>query len=50
MYIPKKNSGYLHTKQNIDKCNNKLSKPVEIYKGVRQGCPLSLTLFNIQDD
>ena len=29
------------------KFNNKLSKPVEINKGVRQGCPLSRTLFNI---
>ena len=26
------------------KFNNKLSKPVEINKGVRQGCPLSSTL------
>jgi hypothetical protein len=29
------------------KFNNKLSKPVEINKGVCQGCPLSPTLFNI---
>jgi hypothetical protein len=32
------------------KCNNKLPKPVEIYIGVRQGCPLSLTLLNIYLD
>jgi len=30
--------------------NNKLSKPVEINKGVCQGCPLLPTLFNIALD
>ena len=29
------------------KFNNKPSKPVEINKGVRQGCPLSAILFNV---
>jgi len=29
------------------KFNNKLSKPVEINKGLRQCCPLSPTLFNL---
>jgi len=32
------------------KFNNKLSKPVEINKGVCHGCPLSPTLFNIYLD
>jgi len=32
------------------KFNNKLSKPAEISKGVRQGCPLSPTPFNIYLD
>jgi hypothetical protein len=34
----------------IIKFHNKLSKLVEINKGVRQGYPLSPTLFNIQDE
>ena len=36
-------------KQNkiLIKFNNKLSKPVEINEGVRQGCPLSSKLFNV---
>jgi hypothetical protein len=32
------------------KFNNKISKPVEINKGVCQSCPLSPTLFNIYLD
>jgi hypothetical protein len=32
------------------KFNNKLSKPVEINKGVCQGCPLPPTLINIYLD
>ena len=34
----------------LTKFNNKLSKPVDINKAVRQGCPLSPTLFNIYLD
>jgi hypothetical protein len=41
----------IYTKNKIlIKFNNKLSKWVEINKGVRQGCSLSLTLFNIYLD
>ena len=32
------------------KFKNKISKPVEINKALRQGCPLSPTLFNIHLD
>ena len=37
---------YTHIKILI-KFNNKLLKPLEINKGVRQGCQLSPTLFNL---
>jgi len=39
--------GDIYTQNKISiKFNNKLSKPVEINKGVRQGCPLPPTPFN----
>jgi hypothetical protein len=34
----------------IIKLYNKISKLVKINKGVSQGCPISLTLFNIYLD
>ena len=38
----------IYTKNKIlIKFNKKLSKPVEINKGVRQGCQLSAALFNL---
>ena len=41
----------IYTKNKIlIKFNNKLSKLVEINKGVRQGCPLLPTLFNMYLD
>jgi len=41
----------IYTQNKISiKCNNKLSKPAEINKGERQGCPLSPTPFNIYLD
>ena len=41
----------IYTQNKISiKLSNKLSKPVEINKGIRQACPLSPTLFNIYFD
>jgi len=40
----------IYIKKILIKFNNKLSKSVEINKGVHQGCPLSPTLFNIYLD
>ena len=41
----------IYTKNKIlIKFNNKLSKSVEINKGVRQVCPLSPTLFKYLDE
>ena len=40
----------IYTQKILIKFNNKLSKPAEIIKAVRQGCPLSPTLFNIYLD
>ena len=37
-------------KEILIKFNNKQPKPVEINKGVRQGCPFSPTLFNVYLD
>jgi hypothetical protein len=41
----------IHTENKVlIKFNSKLSKPVEIHDGVRQGCPFLPALFNIYLD